>query len=169
MIDGLKNTVVETDVLPLDAPTGSIYNFAGNGFYTRETPIAKQKDGARHYDVETDRRWIITNPEHQHPASKKNVGYVIGMKGGVCKMMAKPDSWVVKRAGFTQSDLWVVKDVEGPKGSRIWPAGKYVPGTRGEHQDEFITSWVQGEDSLIGEDLLVYLTVGMLCHFISSD
>ncbi|TCD61981.1 hypothetical protein EIP91_007645 [Steccherinum ochraceum] len=160
MIDGLNNTVVETDVLPLDAPTGSIHNFAGNGFFTRETPITKAKDGAREYSVQTDRRWIITNPEHQHPASKKNVGYAIGMKGGVCKMMAKEDSWVVKRAGFTQKDLWVVKDVEGPKGSRMWPSGKYVPGTRGEHQDEFITSWVRGEDNLVGEDLLVYLTVG---------
>lgn len=78
-------------------------------------------------------------------------------------MMSRDDSWVVKRAGFTQSDLWVVKDVEGPKGSRMWPAGKYVPGTRGEHQDEFISSWVQGEDDLIGEDLLVYLTVGTSC------
>ncbi|KAH8105229.1 peroxisomal copper amine oxidase [Cristinia sonorae] len=160
MIDGLKNTVVETDVLQLDAPTGSLHNFAGNGFFTRETPIAKQKDGARNYDGEKDRRWIITNPDHQHPASKKDVGYAIGMKGGICKSMAKPDSWVAKRAGFTQSDLWVVKDKEGPKGSRIWPSGKYVPGTRGEHQEEFITSWVQGDDNLIGEDLLVYMTVG---------
>ncbi|THH31254.1 hypothetical protein EUX98_g2908 [Antrodiella citrinella] len=160
MIDGLKNTVVETDVLPLDAPTGSIHNFAGNGFFTRETVIAKQKDGGRKYDLKTDRRWTITNPDHQHPASKKNVGYSIGMKGGVCEMLAKDDSWVVKRAGFTKSDLWVVKDVEGPTGSRIWPSGKFVPGSRGEPQEEFITSWVQGEDSLVAEDLLVYITVG---------
>jgi len=160
MIDGLNNTVVETDVLPLDAPTGSVHNFAGNGFFTRETSISKQKDGGRKYDSQLDRRWIITNPDHQHPASKKNVGYAIGMKGGICKMMAKDDSWVVKRAGFTKSDLWVVKDVEGPTGSRVWPSGKFVPGTRGEPQDDFITSWVQGEDNLVGEDLLVYMTVG---------
>ncbi|KAI0077943.1 hypothetical protein K474DRAFT_1660954 [Panus rudis PR-1116 ss-1] len=160
MIDGLSNTVVETDVLPLDAPTGSARNFAGNGFFTKETPITVQKDGARDYDLAKDRRWVITNPNHQHPYSKKDVGYVVGAKGGICRFLGQEDSWVAKRAGFTKKALWVVKDVEGPKGSRLYPSGKYVPGTRGEQTEDFITSWVQGEDNLEGEDLLLFLTVG---------
>lgn len=161
MIDGLSNTLVETDVVPLDAPTGSIYNFAGNGFITRETPITSQKDGARKYDITKDRRWVITNPNHQHPASKKNVGYVIGMKGGVVQTLAKPDSVVVKRAGFISSDLWVVKENEGPKGSaRMWPAGKYVPGTRGEETNDHITKWAQGDDNIANEDIIVFASVG---------
>lgn len=161
MIDGLNNTVVETDVIPLDAPTGSIYNFAGNAFITRETIIKTQKEGAREYDLSKDRRWIITNPDHQHPASKKNVGYAIGMKGGVVQTLAKPDSVVVKRAGFISKDLWVVKEKEGPKGSaRMWPAGKYVPGTRGEDTHDIITKWVQGDDNIAGEDIIVFASVG---------
>ncbi|CAL1702502.1 unnamed protein product [Somion occarium] len=161
MVDGLQNTVVETDVLPLNAPTGSALNFAGNGFFTKETPITNQKDGARDYDLEKDRRWIITNPGHKHPASQKNVGYAIGMKGGICRMLAKDDSWVAKRAGFTKKPLWVVKDKEGPKGSRLYPSGKYVPGTRGEETEDFITSWVQGDESLVDEDIVLFLTLGI--------
>lgn len=168
MIDGLRNTLVETDVLPLDAPTGSVLNWGGNGFYTKETPITSQKDGARNYDLEKDRRWIITNPGHKHPASQKAVGYAIGMKGGVCRMLAHEDSWVSKRAGFTQKPLWVVKEKEGPKGTeRLYPSGKYVPGTRGEATEDIINSWVKGDDSLVGEDIVVFLTVGT-CHITPS-
>jgi len=161
MVDGLKNTVVETDILPLDAPTGSALNFAGNAFITRETPLKVQKDGARDYDLILDRRWVITNPDHQHPYSKKNVGFVMGLKGGVCRYLQKDDSWVVKRAGFVKKALWVVKDKETEKGSaRMWPAGKYVPGTRGEETNDLITKWVEGEESIAGEDLVIFATVG---------
>ena len=56
MIDGLSNTVVETDVVPLpNAPTGSPYNHAGNAFTTRATPIVKQSEGARDFNLATDR------------------------------------------------------------------------------------------------------------------
>ncbi|KAI0795895.1 peroxisomal copper amine oxidase [Abortiporus biennis] len=160
MVDGLKNTVVETDVLPLDAPTGSPENFGGNGFITRATPLKVQSEGARDYDILADRRWVITNPHHQHPYSKKDVGFVVGMKGGVCRTLARDDAWCVKRAGFVRKALWVVKDKETEMGGRMWPSGKYVPGTRGDDVEDFITNWATGEESIEDEDLVVFLTVG---------
>lgn len=80
-------------------------------------------------------------------------------------MMARPDSWVARRSGFTQKSLWVVKDEEGPKGSRIWPSGKYVPGSR-EWPEDSIVKWTQGDGNLDGEDILVYLTAGMFFWFV---
>ncbi len=163
MIDGLANTVVETDVIPLpDAPTGSPQNFAGNAFTTRATPIIKQREGGRDFDLSTDRRWSITSANRKHPVSGKPTSYSIMSKGTMTPVFARPDSWIVQRAGFTKKALWVVKDKEGPKGSRVWPSGKYVPGTR-VAPDESIVGWVEkGEDeSLEGEDVLVYLTAGM--------
>lgn len=162
MVDGLSNTVVETDVIALpDAPTGSPQNFAGNAFTTRTTPIAKASDGGRNFDLSTDRRWSIASTNKKHPASGKPTSYSIMSKGTMIPVFARPDSWVVKRAAFLEKDLWVVKDKEGPKGSRIWPSGKYVPGTRIAPEDS-ITGWVKkdGDESLEGEDVLVYLTAG---------
>uniref|UniRef100_A0A0W0FKR5 Amine oxidase n=1 Tax=Moniliophthora roreri TaxID=221103 RepID=A0A0W0FKR5_MONRR len=158
MIDGLFNTVVETDIIPLpDAPTGSDANFAGNAFIAKDTIISSES--SRPYDFEKERRWRIVNPERTHYSSGKSVGYAVGIKGGVTPVMARSDGWALKRASFIQHPFWVVKDVEGPKGGRVWPAGKYLPQTRDEPEDS-LSKWVAGGKSVEKEDLLVYLTVG---------
>jgi primary-amine oxidase len=161
MIDGLFNTVVETDIVPVAAPTGSALNHAGNGFTTKSFPIATQRDGARDFELQTDRRWAITNPGRRHPVTGKPTGYTIMGKGGITPLMARPDSWVATRARWAEKALWVVKDVEGPKGSRVWPSGKYMPGSREENPDS-VTKWVQEDENLDGEDVLLYLTMGEL-------
>lgn len=160
MVDGLSNTVVETDIVPLAAPTGSALNHAGNGFTTKSFPIAKASEGARNFELSTDRRWAITNPGRRHPVTGKPTGYTIMGKGGVTPLMARDDSWIAKRARWAQKALWVVKDVEGPHGSRVWPSGKYVPGSREENPDS-VTKWVQGDESLDGQDVLLFLTIGI--------
>ncbi|KAI0919608.1 hypothetical protein AcV5_001627 [Taiwanofungus camphoratus] len=161
MVDGLNNTVVETDIIPLpDAPTGSASNYAGNAFLTKDYPIKVQSEGGREVSYDKDRRWAIINPKKRHPHSNKFVGYQIaGLKGAATKLMTREDGWVGVRAPFTRKPLWVVKDVEGPKGSRMWPCGKYMPQTREEPEDS-IVKWVQGDDNLAEEDVLVYITTG---------
>ncbi|KAJ3782694.1 copper amine oxidase [Lentinula aff. detonsa] len=160
MVDGIKNSVVEQDIIPLGgekSATGEDYNFAGNAFTTTETVL--ETEGAREYDFAKERRWRITNSARKHYASGKDVGYSISMKGGITPIMARPDGWALRRAGFTKYPIWVVKDVEGPKGGRMWPAGKYVPQTRAQPEDS-VGSWVAGELPVKDEDLLVFLTVG---------
>lgn len=160
MVDGLSNTVVETDIIPLpDASTGSSLNHAGNAFTTRSFAISKQREGGRDFELATDRRWSITNPSRKHPVSGKPVSYSIMGKGVVTPLMARPDSWVGKRAGFAQKALWVIKDKEGPKGSRVWPSGKYVPGSRDAAPDS-VVKWAEEDENLSGEDILLYLTLG---------
>ena len=160
MVDGLQNTVMETDILPLpNAPTGSAANHLGNAFIARGTPIAVASQGARDFDYAKDRRWSIVNPKVVHPHSKKNAGYSIMGKGAATPMMALPDSVVAKRAQFATRPLWVVKDVEGPKGGRMWPSGKYVPQTRDIPPDS-LANWAKGDDKLSEEDLLLYITMG---------
>ncbi|PIL34657.1 hypothetical protein GSI_03437 [Ganoderma sinense ZZ0214-1] len=161
MVDGLNNTVVETDILPLpNAPTGSPANFYGNAFITRATPVAIASEGAREMDYAKDRRWSIVNPARVHPHSKRNAGYSIMGKGSLAPLMALPDSAVAKRAAFATKPLWVVRDVEGPKGGRVWPSGKYVPQTRDTPEDA-LPNWARGDDSLVGQDILLYLTMGI--------
>ncbi|KAK0466066.1 copper amine oxidase [Desarmillaria tabescens] len=158
MIDGLNNSVVESDVIPLpNAGTGSDLNFAGNAFIQEDTVL--KKEAGRLWDWEKERKWKIVNPARKHYSSGKDVGYVVGIKGGVTPMMARKDSWALKRAQFVNYPIWVCRDVEGAKGSRMWPAGKYVPQTR-ESPEDSIGTWVKGEQNIENEDILVYLTVG---------
>lgn len=158
MIDGLHNSVVETDVVPLpDAPAGSSHNYSGNSFITQDT-VVKVESGRSH-DYQKDRRWKIVNPARKHYSSGTDVGYVIGMKGGATPVMARPDSWVLRRAEFLNDALWVCREVEGPKGGRMWPAGKYVPQTR-EEPDDSVCKWVQSKGNVENEDILLYLTIG---------
>ncbi|KAF9567748.1 peroxisomal copper amine oxidase [Agrocybe pediades] len=160
MIDGLKNTVIESDILTFDAPTGSKDNFAGNAFYSKDTPI--KVESGREYDFAKERRWRIVNKARKHYSSGKEVGYSIGVKGGATPMMAKEDGWAAKRAAFLKKTLWVCRDAEGEDGSgtvRMWPAGKYVPQTKEEPEDS-VGSWVEGQQEVEDEDLLVFVTIG---------
>ncbi|KAJ3558405.1 hypothetical protein NP233_g11516 [Leucocoprinus birnbaumii] len=158
MVDGLKNTVIESDVLPIEAPTGSKENFAGNGFYSSETRLTSE--GGRPYDINKERRWRIVNPQRRHYSSGKEVGYTIGLKGGVAPTLAKDDSWIMKRAPFLRNTLWVCRDVEGEKGSeRVYPGGRYMPQTRDTPADS-IGNWVKEGQATEGEDIIVYFNIG---------
>lgn len=159
MIDGLSNSVVETDIVPFAADTGSAGNYAGNAFVTKETVLKAQTEGARAYDYSTDRRWKITNPGRKHYATGKDVGYSIGMKGAMTGLLARENGWAARRAAFAKNALWVVKDVEDAKGGRMWPSGKYVPQTRDEPADS-VGSWVKEEGNIENEDVVLFLTVG---------
>jgi primary-amine oxidase len=161
MLDGINNSVIESDIVSLDAATGSKENFAGNAFVVKERILKDQaKDGARDFDWAAERRWKIANLGKTHYASGKPSSYQIMMKGGLLPLMAKPDSWVARRASFAHKALWVVKDVEGPKGGRMWPSGKYVPQTREEPEDS-VGRWVkEGQGKIDNEDIVLYLTVG---------
>jgi primary-amine oxidase len=160
MIDGLHNTVIESDVVPLpNAPVGSKMNFSGNAFIVQEKMIKKQSEGAREYDWEKNRIWRIVNPGRKHYSTGKEAGYTIDVKGGAQTLLTKEDSWPKKRAAFATKTVWVVKDVEGERGGRFWPAGKYVTQTRTEPEDS-ISKWVQNETSVENEDILVFATIG---------
>jgi primary-amine oxidase len=167
IIDGVKNSVVETDIVPYDFPTGSAENFAGNAFIAQETTLTEPTLIGRKFDATKDRRWRIVNPfAVPHSASGKAPGYTLGIKGATIELLAKPDSWASKRAAFARGCLWVVperkEDEEDPTKlaeERIWPAGKYVPQTRDDPADS-ITRWANEGGKVDGEDILVFATIG---------
>ncbi|KAJ7287143.1 copper amine oxidase [Mycena rebaudengoi] len=158
MVDGLRNSVVETDIASVNAPTGSAENFAGNAFSATDTVL--KTEASRDYEYATERRWRIVNPARKHYSTGKAVGYALGVKGGTLPLMTKPDGWVGRRAEFAKKALWVCREVEGAKGGRMWPAGKYVPQARNPLPDS-VGEWIKGEQSVENEDILVYLTVGV--------
>jgi len=159
MVDGLHNSLVETDITPSPFPTGSAENFAGNAFLATDTIL--KTETARDYPYEPcrERRWRIVNHARQHYSTGKDVGYALGVKGAAVQLLTTHDGWVGRRATFTKKAMWVCRDEEGPKGGRMWPAGKYVPQTK-EAPEDSIGNWVKGGKSIENEDILVYLTIG---------
>ncbi|KIO07028.1 hypothetical protein M404DRAFT_14957 [Pisolithus tinctorius Marx 270] len=158
MLDGLQNSVIESDIVGLDAPTGTNENFAGNGFVVKDRVLKSQvEDGARDFNWANERRWRIANLNKTHYASGKPVSYAIMTKGTVLPLLAKPDSWIARRATFAHKQLWVVRDEEG---SRLFPSGKYVPQTR-EGPKDSVGKWVnEGNGSIENEDIVLFLTLG---------
>lgn len=103
-------------------------------------------------------RWTIVNKQKCHYASGKPVGYTLAVRGACVELLAKSDSWAAKRAAFTTKALWVARDVDDDK--RVWPAGRYVPQTQ-ENPEDSVLSWCQGDESVDGEDIVVFLTTGI--------
>ena len=97
MIDGTSNSVIETDVVPLEAPTGSDGNWAGNGFVTKKTIISSTDAGGRLYDAEKGRMWSFVNEDKLHYSSKLPVGFKV-------RFILSDD-----RSGDLDTDLSVVR------------------------------------------------------------
>jgi primary-amine oxidase len=162
MVDGLANSVVETDVLPVAAGYGSPENFAGNAFQVHDRVLRHASEGERQWDASTDRRWRIVSAGKKHYATGQHTGYSIGVKGAVTRALPRPESWVGRRATFMRNALWVVREKEDARdGGRIWPSGKYVPQAREEPADS-LSRWLRddGDANIENEDVLVYVTIG---------
>ncbi|KAH8835989.1 copper amine oxidase [Flagelloscypha sp. PMI_526] len=153
MIDGLANSLVETDVVPVPDLPGSEANFAGNGFRVEENVLANAT--SRSYDPLQERRWRIVNSSRKHYSTGQPVGYQFNIKGGATPLMARPGSWVDKRAPWASKPLWVCQAGE----DRLFPSGKFVPQTRDAPEDS-VSNWVAGRDSVENEDILLFLTFG---------
>ncbi|KAK1635585.1 copper amine oxidase [Colletotrichum phormii] len=160
-IDGRNNSVLQSDVVPSDAPVGSQENPFGNGFYCRKTPLRTSEEGASVYCHETSRAWDIINPSSINPSAKKPVGYKI-INPNWPPLLAKPGSMVCKRAAFARKSLWVVpyKDYE------LFPAGDYVCQSTGEEHlhNQTVVDWVARNESIENTDIVCYIQFG-LTHF----
>lgn len=158
MVDGLHNSVIETDVHAVPDPVGSVANFAGNAFTTTSQTL--QTSGGRDYSFERDRRWRIVNPRAApHYSTGEQPGYGIQIRGSLMTLLAQAGSWIDRRAGFATKPIWVIRDREGADGSRVYPSGKYVPQTRDEPA-ESIGPWAREDASVENEDIVLYLTLG---------
>jgi primary-amine oxidase len=161
MVDGVKNSIYETNVQSYAEPTGSKENFGGNGFYYTKTLLGTTDKAIRDWSSESSRTWQIGNQEAKHYSTGNPVGYKI-MGTNFPPLYAKPDSYVGRRAPFAKHHLWAVPYKEG----RLYPAGKYVPQTK-EAPEDSLVGWGKGSQNLEQEDLLVFLTFGVTWVFFS--
>ncbi|KAI7936933.1 hypothetical protein MJO28_015832 [Puccinia striiformis f. sp. tritici] len=180
MIDGLKNSVVQTDIIGLSESTGSPENYLGNGFKVLvlslgfhcgfynghnltivflDTSEGTQTHQRRSPEIRPFERKVLVDNQSSwnklHYASQEPIGYRI-----VCRdqppMIAKPDSMIAKRAPFAKHDFFVTPYVR----HQFYPAGKFVPGGIDTPADS-IENWLAVDQSIDNTDIVTYLTFGV--------
>lgn len=108
MIDGIKNTVSVVDVKALEEPNRSETNPYSQGFTVVETPFKKSLDSITDCKAETSRFWKISNYSSIHPYTKRPCGWKLIPSGGSFqRLLAGPESYIRKRAGFATHSVWV--------------------------------------------------------------
>jgi primary-amine oxidase len=101
-IDGPNNSVVEVNSLGL--PTNAS-NPHGNAIIAEESLLATEKEAQRRVNASTARFWRVVNPSKMNRLGRP-VGYRL-VPGENCPVFVQPEAPIMRRAGFTTSNVWV--------------------------------------------------------------
>lgn len=101
-VDGPNNSVVEVNSLGLRT---SESNPHGNAIVAEETLLSTEKEAQRRVNSASARFWRVINPDKKNRLGRP-VGYRL-VPGENCPVLAQPDAPILRRAGFTQNNLWV--------------------------------------------------------------
>lgn len=103
-VDGRNNSILEMDTLPL---TSKADNPFGGTFTVKETRLRRESEGRRQINPASSRLWEVINPSEKN-ALGQPVGYML-MPGENSVSYATPDSWLKRRAGFLNGQLWITR------------------------------------------------------------
>lgn len=115
MIDGLDNTVEESDTVAEERET--LY---GNAFKVVNKVLKTESEAKRDINPFAARSWKIINPNVRNPVNGKPVGYQLLPHMNVLPF-ARPGSSIMRRAGFTEHHFWVTPHHPEER----YPAGDY--------------------------------------------
>ncbi len=148
-VDGTANRVVEMNSAPMPAGPENPY---GGGFIMTETPLLREADAQRNLNLESSRRWIVTNPD-----AKNALGHPTGfalLPGENAVPFALPDSWVRKRAGFLNAHIWATPYADAER----YAAGDYPNQSRG---GDGLPKWTAANRSIDNQDVVLWYTMGI--------
>ena len=148
MIDGLQNSVVETNTVSEEKETPY-----GNAFKVTSRVLRTEQEAQRDIDPFLSRSWKIINPAVRNPINGKEVGYQLAPHNNVLPF-ATPDSSFMQRAGFAAHHLWVTPYHPDEQ----YPAGDYPnqhPGGAG------LPAWTMANRSIENTVLTMWYTVGV--------
>jgi primary-amine oxidase len=115
MLDGLNNSVEESNTVAEDRPTPF-----GNAFKVVNRVLKTEQEAQRDANPLAARTWRITNPGSINPINGKAVGYQLMSHTNVLPF-SQVDSSIMKRANFTKHHLWVTPY----RADEQYPAGDY--------------------------------------------
>lgn len=148
-VDGPNNSVVEMNTSAV--PSGPD-NPCKNAFTMTETLLHNEQEAERRMSLADNRRWTVINP-----SVKDSLGYPVGytlLPGENGVPYAAPDSWLRKRASFTNAHFWATP--YDP--SEMYAAGFYVNQSKG---DDGLQRWVEAKRSIENRDVVIWYTMGI--------
>lgn len=146
-VDGVNNTVYEVDSVPEE---NLELNPWRNAWYTKYTPVTSELEGARDWNYETNRYWVVSSDKSNEVG--ESTAFKIEPRG-VVKPFVIEGSWIYDRAKFLQHHLWVTK--YDP--TELYAAGKYMYQT-GDAQG--LPEYVADDAPLENTDIVVWYSVG---------
>jgi primary-amine oxidase len=148
-VDGPANSVVEMNTR---AAAASRDNPAMNGIVMEETALASERRAPRSMDMGAARTWQVVNPAAQNSLGH-HTSYIL-VPGPNAVPYIAPASPVRKRAGFISNHFWATRQKPG----ELYAAGPYPNQSTG---DNGLTKWIADDESLTGQDVVVWYTLGI--------
>jgi primary-amine oxidase len=148
-VDGTNNSVVEMNTSAVPPGADNPYK---NAFTMAETLFHNEQEAEREISLTDNRRWTVINP-----SVTNSLGYPVGytlLPGENTVPYAAQDSWLRKRAAFTNAHFWATPYDPG----QMFAAGFYVNQSRGE---DGLQKWVEAKRSIENRDVVVWYTMGI--------
>lgn len=147
-IDGMKNSVYEVNTVTEPEGPGNPF---GNAFYAESTMLAREPGARRQVNPATARYWKVQNDRMRNGLDQP-VAYKL-MPGENTLPFNRPDSSLIKRAGFTTNHLWVT--AYNP--AEMHAAGQYP----NQHPGGAGLPAYQAADRIVEDtDIVVWYTMG---------
>lgn len=103
----------------------------------------------------TSRYWKILNPSSIHAYTKKPVGWkLIPSSGSFPGLLAGPESYIRKRAGFATHSVWVTKQ----RDDELFAGGLYINQSKGGNG---VAKWVERDENICNEDVVLWHSFGV--------
>ncbi|KAH3371209.1 hypothetical protein KXV52_001456 [Aspergillus fumigatus] len=147
-IDGFKNTVYYEDSVPMPEDENNPYLV---GYTTEQTVL--RTSGSANTSVERHRVFKIRNDACINPITYKPVAYKLQTAPSQM-LLAGNRSFGYKRAEFATKPIWVTKYQD----DELFAAGEF---TNQSKQSEGVEKWVQRNDPVENEDLVLWHTFGL--------
>lgn len=148
-VDGQANSVMEMNVnsLPMDKN-----NPLGNAIVVEDTPLTTEKAAVRDADIKHSREWMITSAEKRNTLGAAPA-YML-MPGGNTILFPVEGSKIRQKAGFATHHFWVTKY----QPHELYAGGNYPNQTA---PGEGLPKYIADNESLTGEDIVVWYTMGI--------
>ncbi|MDZ8188531.1 MAG: primary-amine oxidase [Nostoc sp. ChiSLP02] len=148
-VDGKANSVMEMNVnaLPIDEK-----NPLGNAMVMIEKSLTKETAAVRDLDMKHSREWMIVSTDKKN-ALGAAPGYML-MPEGNSTFLPVEGSKIRQRAEFATHHVWVTKYKPG----ELYAGGDYPNQT---HPGEGLPKYIADDESLMGEDIVLWYTMGV--------
>ncbi|AUT01058.1 tyramine oxidase [Nostoc sp. CENA543] len=148
-VDGQANSVMEMNVNSL--PIGK-NNPVGNAIVVEDTPLTTEKAAVRDADIKHSREWMIVSAEKKNTLGSAPA-YML-MPGSNTVMFSVEGAKIRQKAGFATHHFWVTKY----QPQELYAGGDYPNQTA---PGEGLPKYIANNESLTGEDIVVWYTIGI--------